>query len=220
MTREDMFTEIRTLLGGRSAEEVVFQTMTSGASNDIERATEAARKMVTMFGMSERFGVMGLATIQNQYLDGGYGLNCAQDTAALIDQEVQSILDACHADAQKILRENREQLDAVASYLLEKETITGGEMMAILDGRDPATANDAFTVQPSKPAVSSGDEPPARKIHLFDGSTQPQPPAGEGEKTEEAAGQEEASSQPSSEPPATQSQPPQPPAGEEDDDPL
>ena len=186
MTRDDLYTEIRTLLGGRSAEEVVFSTMTSGASNDIERATELARKMVTMFGMSDRFGVMGLATIQNQYLDGGYGLNCAQDTAALIDQEVQSILDACHADAQKILRENREQLDAVASYLLKKETITGGEMMAILEGRDPATVNDAFTAQPPKPSVTSGDEPPARKIHLFDGSQLP--PAGEDGQAPQSGG--------------------------------
>ena len=169
MTRDDLYTEIRTLLGGRSAEEVVFSTMTSGASNDIERATELARKMVTMFGMSDRFGVMGLATIQNQYLDGGYGLNCAQDTAAGIDQEVRRIIDQCHDDAVRILTENREMLDAVAGYLLEKETITGGEMMAILEGRDPAEVEEGEHA----PAVQ-----PPQVIPLPDG-TEPSDPTGQ-----------------------------------------
>ena len=142
MTEADLLTEIRTLLAGRSAEEVVFQSKSSGAANDIERATDLARKMVTMFGMSEKYGMMGLATIQNQYLDGGYGLNCAQDTAADVDQEVRRIIDTCHQDALSILNENRDMLDAIAGYLLEKETITGQEMMAILEGRDPALVDN------------------------------------------------------------------------------
>ncbi|MCD7927659.1 MAG: ATP-dependent zinc metalloprotease FtsH, partial [Oscillospiraceae bacterium] len=142
MSREDLLTEIRTLLAGRSAEELVFDTQTSGAANDIERATDLARKLVTMYGMSKQFGMMGLATIQNQYLDGGMGLTCAQDTAARVDAEVLEIIESCHTEARKILEENREMLDKIAGYLLEKETITGQEMMCILEGKDPALADD------------------------------------------------------------------------------
>ena len=142
MTKEDMYTEIRTLLGGRCAEELVFNTQTSGAANDIERATDLAQKLVTMFGMSDRFGAMGRATVQNRYLDGTWGLTCAQDTAAQVDEEVRRIIETCHKEARSILEENRADLDAVASYLLEKETITGQEMMAILKGEDPATVDN------------------------------------------------------------------------------
>ena len=167
MSKDDILTEIRTLLAGRSAEEVVFDTMTSGAANDIERATEMARKLVTMFGMSDKFGMMGLATIQNQYLDGGYGLTCAQDTAAQVDLEIREIINACHADAQRILRENREMLDKVAGYLLEKETITGQEMMAILDGKDPALAeNYGAAPEPGKGPERPAPQPPAGTIPL------------------------------------------------------
>ena len=179
MTREDLLTEIRTLLGGRSAEEVVFHTMTSGASNDIERATDLARKMVTMFGMSEKFGVMGLATVQNQYLDGTMGLNCAQDTAAVVDQEVKAILEQCHADAKRMLEDDREMLDKVAAYLIRKETITGQEMMAILEGRDPETA-DNYGLPPKAPAPAqppAGDEPPARSVHIVSQPVEPLKPA-------------------------------------------
>jgi len=126
MSQEDLLTEIRTLLAGRAAEEIVFDTKTSGAANDIERATDIARKMVTMYGMTEKFGMMGLATVQSQYLDGSAGLTCAQDTAADIDREIRAMIDACHDDALRILRENREKLDEIAGYLLQKETITGG----------------------------------------------------------------------------------------------
>ncbi len=173
MSKEDILTEIRTLLAGRCAEEVVFQTQTSGAANDIERATDLARKLVTMFGMSEKFGMMGLATIQNQYLDGGYGLNCAQDTAALIDKEVREIIETCHTEATKILQDNREMLDAVAGYLLQKETITGQEMMCILEGKDPAEA-DNYGAQPEqRRGVTDGIEPPARNIHIVSQPVQP-----------------------------------------------
>ena len=156
MTEEDLLSEIRTLLAGRSAEEVVFQSKSSGAANDIERATDLARKMVTMFGMSDKYGMMGLATVQNQYLDGAMGLTCAQDTAAGVDQEVRAIIDRCHQDAIRIVTENRDMLDKIAAYLLEKETITGGEMKAILEGRDPATA-DNFGVPASEQSSQMPD---------------------------------------------------------------
>lgn len=180
MTREDLLTEIRTLLGGRSAEEVVFGTMTSGASNDIERATDLARKMVTMFGMSDSFGVMGLATVQNQYLDGSMGLNCAPDTAAVVDREVKEILEQCHTDAKQILLGDREMLDNVAGYLLQKETITGQEMMAILEGRDPAAAdNYGLSPKTAAPQIPTGDEPPAQSIHMVSEPAAPTPPPSE-----------------------------------------
>ncbi len=167
MTEDDLLAEIRTLLAGRSAEEVVFGSKSSGAANDIERATDIARKMVTMFGMSDKYGMMGLATVQNQYLDGQMGLTCAQDTAAGIDNEVRSIIDRCHADAIRTLEKHRELLDKIASYLLEKETITGAEMVAIIQGRDPALAEVSLP----------GDiEPPAKSIRMTNEPI-PMPPA-------------------------------------------
>ncbi len=181
MTREDLLTEIRTLLGGRSAEELVFDTQTSGAANDIERATDLARKMVTLFGMSDSFGVMGLATVQNQYLDGGYGLNCAQDTAAVIDREVKELLEKCHREARQLLSDNRDMLDRVAGYLLKKETITGQEMMAILKGEDPE-AVDNYGLPPKTggapkgDALPQGDEPPARSVHMVSQPVEPPKP--------------------------------------------
>ena len=174
MTEEDLLAEIRTLLAGRSAEEVVFGSRSSGAANDIERATDIARKMVSMFGMSEKYGMMGLATVHNQYLDGQMGLTCAQDTAAGIDNEVRAIIDRCHSEAIQILRDNRELLDKIAAYLLEKETITGAEMVAIIEGRDPALAE----VTPD-----SNIEPPARAIHMVSEPV-PMPPAPSEEKPE------------------------------------
>jgi cell division protease FtsH len=144
------------LLAGRVGRGIsVFDTKTSGAANDIVRATDLARMMVTMFGMTDKFGMMGLATVQNQYLDGAMGLTCAQATAAEIDLEIRAIIDACHDDARRILTENREKLDEIAGYLLRKETITGSEMMAILDGSDPALAEsyDAQELSPPLPAA-------------------------------------------------------------------
>ncbi len=137
MSKDDILTEIRTLLAGRCAEELVFDIQTSGAANDIERATELARNLVARFGMSDKFGMMALGTVQNQYLDGGYSMNCAQETFAAADREVASLLQRCHDEALELLRQNREMLDAVAAYLIKKETITGAQMMAILQGRDP-----------------------------------------------------------------------------------
>lgn len=166
MSQEDLLTEIRTLLAGRGAEEVVFGTKTSGAANDIEKATDLARKMVTMFGMSEKFGMMGLATVQNQYLEGSMGLTCGQATAAQIDQEIQAIIETCHTDAINILRENRQKLDEIADYLLEKETITGAEMMAILEDRDPALAEEFAEPELPGTAKPTASLPPDEAIPL------------------------------------------------------
>ena len=142
MDRDEIYAEIRTMLGGRAAEKVAFNTMTTGASNDIERATDLARKMITMYGMSDKFGVMGLATIQNQYLDGQMGLTCAQDTAAQVDTEIHKVLERCFAEAVEILENNRALLDEISSYLLIKETITGAEMMAIINNEHPVAIED------------------------------------------------------------------------------
>ncbi len=166
MSREDILTEIRTLLAGRCAEELVFNTQTSGAANDIERATELARNLVARFGMSEKFGMMALGTVQSQYLDGGYSMNCAQETFAAADREVAALLRRCHDEAMELLSQNREMLDAIATYLFEKETITGAQMMAILEGRDPdkeeyygvPAANDAAIEAPAR-HISMTNEP-------------------------------------------------------------
>ena len=129
-TRDELMAKIAVSMGGRAAEEVVMNTMTNGASQDIQEATGVARNMVAMFGMSDQFGMMALASRRSQYLDGGYGLDCAQDTAAAMDKAVKDILDKCYADAVNIIRENREDMDKVVAYLLEKETITGAWMLS------------------------------------------------------------------------------------------
>ena len=181
MSRDDILTEIRTLLAGRCAEELVFDTQTSGAANDIERATELARNLVARFGMNEKFGMMALGSVQSQYLDGGYSMNCAQETFALADKEVAALLQKCHDEAKALLEENREMLDKIASYLFEKETITGSQMMAILDGRDPDKA-DYYGV-PAK-AEAPAIEPPAKHINIV---SEPVPmPAVSGDASEEA----------------------------------
>ena len=132
-TREELIVELRTMLGGRAAEQVVFGVQTTGAANDIERATELARNMVTQYGMSEKFGLMALSSKSSVYLDGSSVMNCADTTAAEADAEVRDLLASCYADAVQILRENRGLLDDIALYLLQKETITGDEMMAYVN---------------------------------------------------------------------------------------
>ena len=166
MSREDILAEIRTLLAGRSAEEVVCDTQTSGAANDIERATELARNLVARFGMCEEFDMMALGSVNSQYLDGSYSMTCAQETYAAADRAVVQIIRQCHQEARALLEANRDMLDAVAQYLLKKETITGQEMMAILEGRDPEKA-EYFGITPgAAPKVDNGIEPPARSIHM------------------------------------------------------
>ena len=171
MSREDILAEIRTLLAGRSSEEIVCDTMTSGAANDIERATEMARNLVARFGMCDEFDMMALGTIQSQYLDGSYSMTCAQETYAAADRETIKIIRQCHEEAKQILRDNRELLDKIAAYLLKKETITGQEMMAIIEGRDPETVdNYGATREPDqklfRPSVPETIEAPAKHINI------------------------------------------------------
>ncbi|MBQ1548564.1 MAG: ATP-dependent zinc metalloprotease FtsH [Lachnospiraceae bacterium] len=128
-TKEELLAKIVTYMGGRAAEEIVFGTITSGAANDIENATAIARNMVTRFGMSDKFGMMGLATVESQYLDGRASLNCGEKTASKIDAEVLSMINKAYHDAKEMLIENREVLDEISEYLYEKETITGKEFM-------------------------------------------------------------------------------------------
>ncbi|MBM6974628.1 ATP-dependent zinc metalloprotease FtsH [Intestinimonas butyriciproducens] len=173
-TKDELMAKITVSMGGRAAEEVVLNTMTNGASQDIQEATNIARNMVAMYGMSDAFGMMALGSVRNQYLDGGYGLDCAQDTAAAMDREVQAILTKCYQDAVSLIRDNLEDMHKVVKYLLEKETITGGEMVAIIEGRDPALVEDAYAstrdTKTASPALDGDVEPPAKKIHIFDGS--------------------------------------------------
>ena len=171
MSKEDILAEIRTLLAGRSSEEIVCDTMTSGAANDIERATEMARNLVARFGMCDEFDMMALGTIQSQYLDGGYSMTCAQETYAAADRETIKIIRQCHEEAKQILRDNRELLDKIAAYLLKKETITGQEMMAIIEGRDPETVDNYGASRDGeqklfRPSVPETIEAPAKHINI------------------------------------------------------
>ena len=161
-TKEELMAKITVSMGGRAAEEVVMDTMTNGASQDIQDATNVARNMVAMFGMSEEFGMMALASRRNQYLDGGYGMDCAQDTAARMDKAVKVLLDEAYKTAVEVIRENREDMDKVVAYLLEKETITGAEMVAIIEGRDPALVESPYAS--TRPAEI---EPAAKKVHMI-----------------------------------------------------
>ena len=191
-TKDELMAKITVSMGGRAAEEVVMNTMTNGASQDIQDATSVARNMVAMFGMSEEFGMMALASRRNQYLDGGYGMDCAQDTAAQMDKAVKEILDKCYQDAVEILKANREDMDKVVAYLLEKETITGAEMVAIIEGRDPelvenpyaSTRSQGSDFRPSSPEVI---EPAARKVHMISQKIEaPEEPSEEQKPSEEA----------------------------------
>ena len=132
-TAEELRTELRTLVGGRAAEQVVFGVQTTGAANDIQRATALARNMVTQYGMSEKFGLMSTASVENQHLDGQAYMDCSQETAAEVDKEVMEILQKAYADAKRILTENRGLLDEISEFLLVKETITGDELMAYVN---------------------------------------------------------------------------------------
>ncbi len=171
-TRDELMAKIMVSMGGRAAEEVVMNTMTNGASQDIQDATNVARNMVAMFGMSDEFGMMALASRRNQYLDGGYGMDCAQDTAARMDQAVKDILDQCYKQAVEVIKASREDMDKVVAYLLEKETITGAEMVAIIEGRDPELVENPYAstrtgdkaFRPSSPETI---EAPAKKVHMI-----------------------------------------------------
>jgi cell division protease FtsH len=203
MSREDILAEIRTLLAGRSSEEVVCNTMTSGAANDIERATEMARNLVARFGMSEEFDMVALGTIQSQYLDGTYPMTCAQETYAAADRAVIAIIRQCHEEARQLLRDNRELLDKIAAYLLKKETITGQEMMAIIEGRDPETVDNYGATKEDggrklfRPSVPDVIEAPAKHIRI---SSEPIPMPELPEEAPETAPAEEAPAEPENAP--------------------
>ena len=139
-TKKELQAMLVGMLGGRAAEEIVFDTVTTGASNDIEKATSVARAMITQYGMSEKFGLIGLESVQNRYLDGRPVMNCGQETASEIDHEVMKMLKEAYEEAKKLLSEHRESLDKIAAFLIEKETITGKEFMKIfheVEGIDP-----------------------------------------------------------------------------------
>ena len=139
-TKDELLVELCSLLGGRAAEQVVFGTKTTGAANDLQRATSLARNMVTQYGMSDALGLMAPATVQHQYLEGNAYLDCSQDTSNQVDKEMRLLLDRCYADAVQVLTENRALLDEIALYLLEKETITGEELIRFVDAAKAPTA--------------------------------------------------------------------------------
>ena len=167
-SREELIVELQTLLGGRAAEQVVFGIATTGASNDIERATELARKMVTQYGMSDKLGLMALSTVSNPYLDGSTMMNCADSTSSAADEEIHKLLMDCYEDAKRLLIEHRALLDEIAMYLLTKETITGDEFMTyvnaenkkLTDGSEPAQ-DEQDAEAPASPDVPQEDAPSA-----------------------------------------------------------
>ena len=167
-SKEELIVELQTLLGGRAAEQVVFGIATTGASNDIERATELARKMVTQYGMSDKLGLMALSTVSNPYLDGSTMMNCADSTSSAADEEIHKLLMDCYEDAKRLLTEHRALLDEIAMYLLTKETITGDEFMTyvnaenkkLTDGSEPAQ-DEQDAEAPASPDVPQEDAPSA-----------------------------------------------------------
>lgn len=165
-TKDELLAKITTYMAGRAAEVLVFNSVTSGAANDIENATKIARAMVTMYGMSDKFGMMCLATVQNQYLEGGAGLICGENTASQIDDEVLSIINSSYAEAMKLLDENREILDSISDYLYEKETITGKEFMkmfrdmkGLLDPDEENKEQEAAQNDDTQKDVTSATDP-------------------------------------------------------------
>ena len=198
-TRDELMAKITVSMGGRAAEEVVMNTMTNGASQDIQDATNVARNMVAMFGMSDEFGMMALASRRSQYLDGGYGMDCAQDTAARMDQAVKDILDQCYKQAVEVIKANREDMDKVVAYLLEKETITGAEMVAIIEGRDPELVENPYASTRAvedgfRPSAPETIEPAARKVHMISKKIEsPEEPADQEPPASGAAGEEKPS---------------------------
>ena len=168
MTKDELLAKIITFMGGRAAEEIVFDSVTTGASNDIEKATQTARAMITQYGMSERFGLMGLESVENRYLDGRPVLNCGDATAAEIDNEVKILLKECYDEAARLLTENREVLDKIADFLFEKETITGKEFMKIfreIKGiPEPEEEEIKETSKPEEEEIKEASKPEEEEI--------------------------------------------------------
>ena len=146
-TKDELLVRLRSTLGGRAAEQIVFGVQTTGAANDIQQATDIAKKMVTLYGMSDALGMMAPASVQHQYLEGSSYLDCSQETAALVDKEVKQILETCYNDAKKILADNRELLDEISLYLLSKETITGEELMAFVNPPAPEADSEETSAE-------------------------------------------------------------------------
>ena len=163
-TAEELMTELRTLVGGRAAEQLVFGVQTTGASNDLQRATGLARNMVTQYGMSKELGLMTTASVQNAYLDGQAYMDCAQTTAAQVDREVKSLLDNALADALRILRAHRALLDEVSEYLLVKETITGDELMAYVNAENAPQIEAPLNPEPAEAPASQEEPSPAPNL--------------------------------------------------------
>ena len=167
-SKEELIVELQTMLGGRAAEQIVFGIATTGASNDIERATELARKMVTQYGMSDKLGLMALSTVSNPYLDGSTMMNCADSTSSAADEEIHKLLMDCYEDAKRLLTEHRALLDEIAMYLLTKETITGDDFMTyvnaenkkLTDGSEPAQ-DEQDAEAPASPDAPQEDAPSA-----------------------------------------------------------
>lgn len=168
-SREELHDMIVGLLGGRAAEELKFQSVTTGASNDIEKATSLARAMVTQYGMSDRFGLMGLATVESQYLEGRAAMNCADATAAEVDEEVRKMMESCYEEAKRILSENLGVMDVIAAYLIKEETITGEQFMKLYRREkeipEPEKKQDAEEPKPEAPAaeIRPAEEPKAEE---------------------------------------------------------
>ena len=157
-SREELLVDLRSVLGGRAAEDVVFHTMTTGAANDLQKATATARNMVALYGMSEELGLMAPGTVSNQYLDGQSYLDCSQETSAQVDAAVKRILNTCYADACRMLIENRALLDEISEYLLVKETITGDELMAYVNAANAPALEEAGDTAQEAPAADAPAE--------------------------------------------------------------
>ncbi len=158
INKEEMLDKITVMLGGRSAEEVKFNSISTGAANDIERATQTARSMVTVYGMTDRFDMMALESVQNRYLDGRPVQNCSAETAAIIDDEALNIIKECHEKAKRMLKENEELLNKITEKLLEKETLMGDEFMAIIKGEDETELNETEIDEKEEVLVKNNNE--------------------------------------------------------------
>lgn len=162
-TKKELEARLVTALGGRAAEEIVFDTVTTGAANDIEQATGIARAMITQYGMSEKFGLMGLATQENKYLDGRTVLNCGDATATEVDHEIMELLRRSYEQAVALLREHRPAMDRIAEYLIAKETITGSEFMRIFREIEGLPQEEGTAADESAAPESVPDELPAEE---------------------------------------------------------
>lgn len=158
MTKDEALDKITTYTGGRAAEEVIFNTKTSGASNDIEMATKIARAMITRFGMDEKFGMVALETVNNAYLGGDASLACSPETSTIIDNSVIKIVSECHANAINILNDNIDKLHEISAYLLKNETITGEEFMDILDSKYEITPKPESSLELDEESIGGGAE--------------------------------------------------------------